>query len=63
MNNINVGDIVRYDSGHCYGFVVKYMIGCRGEDDSMLVIFFHKPEKTYHYYLSTSMKSCWEKVE
>ncbi len=42
--------------------LLKYMIGCIGEEDSMLVIFFHKPEKTYHYYLSPSMKSCWEKV-
>ena len=60
--NINVGDIVRYDGGE-YGLVVKYMIGCIGEEDSMYVIFFHKPETTYHYYLSQYMKSCWEKVE
>lgn len=56
-----IGDIVRYEKGK-YGLVVKYLIGCKGEEDSMYVIFFDKPEKTYHYYLYQSMKLCWEKV-
>ena len=58
--NINVGDIVRYYSGQ-YGIVVKYEY-VNNEEDLMHVIFFHKPETTYHYYLSHSMKSCWIKV-
>jgi len=59
--NINVGDIVRYEKGK-YGLVVKYEY-VNNEEDLMHVIFFHKPQTTYHFYLNASMKSCWIKVD
>ena len=60
MNNINVGDIVKYLSpiGE-YGIVSNW----DKERSIMLVIFFDQPNKAYEYYMDFFMLKCWEKVE
>ena len=54
-------DIVQSYSGQ-YGIVVKYEY-VNNKEDLIHVIFFHKPHKTYHYYLNASMRSCWINVD
>lgn len=59
MNNINIGDIVRYHDGR-YGIVVDW-----NKDninvDIMYVTFFDTPNKKYHYVMETSMAKYWER--
>lgn len=57
MNNINVGDIVKYIED--YGIVSNW----DKERNIMLVIFFDQPNKAYEYYMDFYMLKCWEKVE
>ena len=60
MNNINIGDIVRFLSpiGEC-GIVSNW----DKERNIMHVIFFDQPNKACEYYMDFFMLKCWEKVE